>query len=387
MSEILNKSIKSGNIDNSNRREFICNIKDKNEETNTNTYTFTVETSNVCFVNAIRRTILTDIPTIVFKCFPYEETNVDFIKNTTKYNNEVLKERLQLIPIHLKNISEEELQDMLMEVNVKNETDTILLVSTEHFKIKRKSSGEYFPDEFTRQVFKPFRERYFIQFLYLQPKITEDIDGEHIHITCDFKLETAKQDASFNVVGTCSYGNTIDEVGIEKQLIEMRKKWSEQNLNEENEEKNWRLLEAKRIYILNSFDFILQSIGVYTNIELLVIACDILINKAQLIISSIDNDTIDIHTAESTILNCYDIILKNEDYTIGNMLQYILFKKFYKSKLELSYCGFTKEHPHDLDSVIRLAYYKTVDIPKIKLHIKTACESIIEFYEYFKEHI
>ena len=87
MSEILNKSIKSGNIDNSNRREFIFNIKDKNEETNTNTYTFTVETSNVCFVNAIRRTILTDIPTIVFKCFPYEETNVDFIKNTTKYNN------------------------------------------------------------------------------------------------------------------------------------------------------------------------------------------------------------------------------------------------------------------------------------------------------------
>ena len=54
--------------------------------------------------------------------------------------------------------------------------------------------------------------------------------------------------------------------------------------------------------------------------------------------------------------NCYDIILENEDYTIGNILNYILYTIFYQSTKELSYCGFKKMHPHESDSIIRIAF-------------------------------
>ena len=55
---------------------------------------FTLTGVNYSFANAIRRTILSDINTVVFRTFPYEENKASFIKNTTRFTNEILKQRL-----------------------------------------------------------------------------------------------------------------------------------------------------------------------------------------------------------------------------------------------------------------------------------------------------
>jgi DNA-directed RNA polymerase alpha subunit len=62
---------------------------------------FTLSNVNVSIANAIRRTILSDIPMVVFKTTPYEENKSNFITNTTRLNNEILKQRLSCIPIHI----------------------------------------------------------------------------------------------------------------------------------------------------------------------------------------------------------------------------------------------------------------------------------------------
>ena len=49
----------------------------------------------------------------------------------------------------------------------------------------------------------------------------------------------------------------------------------------EDEKKNWLLLDAKRIFIDNSFDFTLETIGIYSNMALVVKSCDILIQKCK----------------------------------------------------------------------------------------------------------
>ena len=63
-------------------------------------YKFTLSGINVSLANAIRRTILSDIPTVV--C--YTDTSVDgqcsIPINTTRLHNEILKQRLSCIPIH-----------------------------------------------------------------------------------------------------------------------------------------------------------------------------------------------------------------------------------------------------------------------------------------------
>ena len=81
-----------------------------NSEENDN-LTFTLSGINVSFANAIRRTILSDIPLVVFKTSPYEENRATIYKNTTRLNNEIIKQRLGCIPIHVKYTDAKQLQN------------------------------------------------------------------------------------------------------------------------------------------------------------------------------------------------------------------------------------------------------------------------------------
>ena len=81
---------------------------------------FTLSGVNVSLANAIRRTILSDIPLVVFKTAPYEENKANIIANTTRLNNEILKQRLSCIPIYIKNIEDFPLKNYMLEVNVEN---------------------------------------------------------------------------------------------------------------------------------------------------------------------------------------------------------------------------------------------------------------------------
>ena len=78
--------------------------------------------------------------------------------------------------------------------------------------------------------------------------------------------------------------------------------------------------------------------------------------------------------------NCYDIILENEDYTIGKVLEYLLYSSYYEGLKTLSFCGFKKLHPHDLDSIIRIAYKEDITIMDIKQNLKKCFESAIIIY-------
>ena len=55
---------------------------------------FTLSNVNVSVANSIRRTILSDIPTVVFKTAPYEENKSTILVNTSRLNNEIIKQLL-----------------------------------------------------------------------------------------------------------------------------------------------------------------------------------------------------------------------------------------------------------------------------------------------------
>ena len=66
------------------------------------TLRFTVKQINVSLANAVRRTILSDIPTYCFRTLPHAENRVQITTNTTRLNNEIIKQRMGCIPIHIK---------------------------------------------------------------------------------------------------------------------------------------------------------------------------------------------------------------------------------------------------------------------------------------------
>jgi len=77
--------------------------------------------------------------------------------------------------------------------------------------------------------------------------------------------------------------------------------------------------------------------------------------------------------------NCFDIILENEDYTIGKVIEYMLYAKFYETKI-LKFCGFKKMHHHDSDSIIRVAYTDAIDKSTIKGNLKECIDGAKNIY-------
>ena len=344
---------------------------------------FTITNTDVSYVNALRRTILADIPIICFKTTPYEENKANIMINTTRLNNEILKQRLSCIPICIPNLEDTPIKNYLLELDVENKMDTTYIVTTKDFKIKDLSSNTYLEDGFVKKIFPPFipptgNGEYYIDFVRLRPRISDEIPGERIKLTCEFAVSTARDDSMFNVTGTCSYGYTPDPEKMEEQLEIRKQKWKDEDKKETEikfEAANWKLLEGLRYVKKNSFDFIIQSVGIYENEKIIIKASEILLQKFEIMKNALEQDELEIKAADNTMENCYDVTLVNEDYTIGNILNYELYTIFYRDLKMLSYVGFKKLHPHDSDSILRLTL---TDITKGISTIKTMLNSVMD---------
>ena len=249
---------------------------------------FTLENVDVSLANAIRRTILSNIETVVFRTAPHDKNDCVIYVNTTsnpRLSNELIKQRLSCIPIHLRNVPPEKLAEMRLEVNVENTSGEYRMVTTKDFKVKYK--GQYLSEEDRDKIFPPSKivaqklegKKAYIDFVKLRPKI-ENVPGSHVHLECAFSYGKASEDGSFNVVSTCSYGFTKDETRVEEAYHKKSEELTKKGLSEEEVRfalKDWLLLDSFRITKPNSFDFVIESLGVYSNREIVARACVYLI--------------------------------------------------------------------------------------------------------------
>jgi DNA-directed RNA polymerase subunit L len=352
--------------------------------------TFTINGINVSLANAIRRTILSDINIVVFRTSPYERNDANILINTSRLNNEIIKQRLSCIPVYIKNIEEFPINKYYIEVKVQNISNSLMFVTTEDFVIKDIATDKPVSESKTREIFPPSNTGHFIDFVRLRPKISDDLPGEALHLTCNFSIGNAKEDGMFNVVSTCSYGFTPDLEKIQETLGKKRADWKQEGKSDKEiafESKNWELLDALRITKKDSFDFTIQTIGIYSNFELLDKACDILISQFNELNILIESNEIIIKKSQNTMANSFDVILENEDYTIGKVIEYLLYTKFYEGIKTLTYCGYKKMHPHDSDSIIRLAYKQNVDMSFIKQNLLECVSDAIQIYKKVKKEI
>jgi DNA-directed RNA polymerase subunit L len=324
--------------------------------------TFTISEVDVSYVNAIRRTILSDIPIVCFKTSPYEKNKSTIFTNTTRLNNEIIKQRLSCIPICIKDL-EIPFKNYLLEIDVENKTDTAIYVTTKDFKIKNITTDTYLEDEDLRKIFPAYipptgKGEYFIDFVKLRPRISDELPGERIKLTCELSVSTARDDSMFNVTATCAYGCTPDEARITSELAIRKHKWVEEGKSEAEvnfEAANWKILEGMRYVKKYSFDFVLQTLGIFDNTDIIIKSCNILHDKFVEQKRLLDDDELEIKPSNVTMENCYDVILVNEDYTVGNILNFEIYDVYFLEMKKVSYVGFKKMHPHDNDSILRIA--------------------------------
>jgi len=349
--------------------------------------TFTLANINVSLANAIRRTILNDISTVVLGTDLYQDNKCLIKTNTGRLHNELVKQRLSSIPVHITNEKEMETfpNEYMLEVDVQNNTESMMIVTSEDFKIKHKESGKYMTNEEVRSIFPPNNlTQSFIDFIRLRPKIGDSIPGEQISLTCEFTVSSSKINGMYSIVSKCAYANTPDVKKMDDKWDELREKMVSEGISKEEiefEKKNYYLLDAQRQFESDSFDFVLQTIGIFDNKDIVKKACTILRRKFTDMIHGLESDIVPVTISETTIENCYDVTLENEDYTVGKVLEYLVYENFYMGEQLLSFCGFKKIHPHDTDSKIRIAYKLPTDKHMLRQHMKTVCVLAIEVFE------
>jgi len=93
----------------------------------------------------------------------------------------------------------------------------------------------------------------------------------------------------------------------------------------------------------------------------------------------LDADEIEIKPANVTMENTYDVVLVNEDYTVGNILNYEIYDIYYNDLKKVSYVGFKKMHPHDSDSVLRIAIVEpNLGKEYVKQMLKTIFKQVLD---------
>ena len=96
---------------------------------------------------------------------------------------------------------------------------------------------------------------------------------------------------------------------------------------------------------------------------------------------NLESDVVPIRPSLSTTEHSYDITLMDADYTVGKALEYVLYDKFFEGQQVLSFCAFKKVHPHDTDSIIRLAYKEATEKHIVKQHLRDACVAVAEVFQ------
>ena len=354
--------------------------------------TFQVTDTNVSIVNALRRTIMSDIRSVVFHTFPYEENQCTIEKNTTRFNNEIIKHRLSCVPIHITDLSIP-LENYLLVLKKKNESGVVEYVTTEDFQIKDIKTDKFL-SKGDRDAIFPKNEMtgHYLEFLRLRPKLASNLDGEEISLTSKFSISTAKENSAYNQTSTCLYKNTLDAVRANDVWVEKEKELKASGMKSDDiafEKKNWFLLEANRIFVPNSFDFSIKTVGIYENTALVKMACDVLMNTFTALRQAIETSNqslVSIKETTTTIENCYDVTLHGYDYTEGKVIEYFLYSNHYLGDKMLSYCGFNKEHPHDNHSIIRLGFKNATDVGVVGQLVSDALTRSIDVFGEIKDN-
>lgn len=344
-------------------------IIDKHEDTE---LYFTLQNVEISFANAIRRSILSMIPVVGLKTEPYEVNEMIIHKNTTRLNNEIMKHRLSCVPIHL--YPDDDISRYLVTMHVKNDSDNIVDITTEDLLIKDIKTDKYVTEEERNRIFpaNPITKEY-ILLTKLYPRVHLTSEMEELHLECPMKICYAHESGVYNATSTCSYGFTPNPV-------KQKQEWDKVK-HIENDKINWYLHDGKRYFKDKSYDFRIESVGVYSNTEIVQISIQMIVKKLKLYLEKVQNRRLVINDGD-TVEASFDIQIPNDNYTIGKLIENTLYVLHYQQSGVLSYVAYKKLHPHIDYSVIRLIFKEEhVDESNIYKLLFESIQYIIQMYE------
>jgi len=327
-------------------------------------HSWEIHDMDVAIINGIRRTILTDIP--IPGIVGEEEPTVEIIKNNGPLHNEIIGHRIGLIPVCLTEDEIEEYQDnnIELELNVLNEANVVLNVSSGDIKGKRggkdltkKELSDMFPAN-------PVTKAHIL--------ITRLRTNEQLHFKAKLVKKTARFNAAFSPVSLSNFYYMQDpELAKKKESI----------------------LDKERSYYTNKYGdanavkFELESINHLIGPKYLVNkAIEIIVAKLHSLINNLSSEGfggIAIHKFQQ-LKSTYEFCIQNEDDTIGNIIQSIIHNRYVRDEkpalddVHCSYVGYICPHPLKSELIIRITLDDQTDRNVFIKFLENNCRIIID---------
>ena len=263
---------------------------------------FTISGININIANGIRRTILSDIKSLILY-------NIYIENNNSCLNDEVMKQRLSCIPVHL-SPSDENYKYYQIELDIVNNYQENIHVTSNDIKIIDTRNGNIIDNIV---LFPPDEFGNFIEIVILKP--STPLLQSQLKLRCSLNV-TQEDDKNTNCVASTSvFMKFIDEDTICKIYKEKYNQENIENIDKYLLRRKLKHSDYSDFLSETDYEFIIETIGFFTNKDIFKKALRIIINKLEnlglnIIFKNHDNNQ--------------DIFINNEKYTIGNMLKEIL---------------------------------------------------------------
>jgi DNA-directed RNA polymerase subunit L len=353
-----------------------------------NTYKFQLAPLHVSYANALRRIITSHVETVAFRADMTDKgttTDVLVVKNDTPMSNEMLAERVGLLPIHITNPLEWNPDKYQFILKAQNETTELIDVKASDFKVIDKeteeevASDKFFPADYRSNdtpLIGILRPASYLQGINLKKQTGGEKKGEEIEIYATAAVGKGRQHCRFSPVSACVFPYTRDDNTdkvnqIFREWLLREKMIVYESLEKDREavyRREFNTMAIARSYLQDtkgdpySYDALIESVGVLDVPYIIDRACQIG-KELFLEFSGLDSssglpDFITVSPTGKEMVG-FDFHIRGQDaHTIGNSLQTwivdgIIDGDSEEAKaLQITFAGYDEGHP--LDNVMKL---------------------------------
>lgn len=327
---------------------------------------FSIEGVNVAVVNALRRSIISDVPSVAFD-FSLGCSDMEIVTNTSPIHNDMLGHRISLIPVcanerQLKAFSDDPRMYtfVLRDKNSGNRTQN---VTTSTMQVLLPDGQAVEPS--VRDALFPACPRTGDHFLVTKLKPDPLGDEGEVHVRCVASVKTGSEHARWCPVSVCHFTNVVDPEAAEAAFSDLERQHSEKKIAPPSRQ-NFDALEAKRYYFKDahgeprSFEFFLESeCGLRAGFIVYMGFRSLLRRVAQVreAVERRDDAVASISPPprDAPDVGIRDVLITGQDHTLGNLVQALMYERNIRAGLgPIDYVGYHMPHPLEKCIILRV---------------------------------
>jgi DNA-directed RNA polymerase subunit L/DNA-directed RNA polymerase alpha subunit len=409
------------------------------------TLAFTLSPIHVTYANTLRRLILTGVETVAFRADMTSTgatTDVAVKRNDTPMTNEMLADRIGLLPIHIQDPLAWKADNYVFTLKVAGSKDNTTYVKAGDFKVyevkpmvggaggnnnganagngsvnennNNENENENNSNENNGTATSNVNEDNLVavpteKFFPSNP-ITRDTcliatlqpgsgpTQQFIEIRAKATKGTGREHARFSPVSQCSYEYTPDS--DPQRIQEMFATWlnvakkaggvdkGSERYNELLREFN--TMQVKRCYKINeknepfSYDFTVETAGVLSVNYIVERACEVGENMCSRYVNIHQGELpaeMTVSAADARIIG-FDFLIRGHDHTLGNLLQTWLVENHIQSEAtpKITFAGYCVPHPLRDEMVLRIGV-EDGEEATARLALATAAKGCVEMFQ------